>query len=158
MSDKEASTFRLRYAVRAEISASPGKVWGKLTDAGGFAAWNSTVDRIEGEIALGKRLTITVPIAPGRKFTPTVKELITEQKMVWQDGFYPMFQGTRTFTLTPQGRRHDVRDGGAVSRHHAADDQGLPARFRPGVRSLCRRSQEGLRSGVTLARREACRD
>jgi uncharacterized protein YndB with AHSA1/START domain len=103
MSDKEASTFRLCYSVKTEISASPAKVWGKLTDARGFSAWNSTVDRIEGDIALGKKLTITVPIAPGRKFTPTVKELVAEQRMVWSDGFYPMFQGTRTFTLTPKG-------------------------------------------------------
>jgi hypothetical protein len=23
--------------------------------------------------------------------------------MVWSDGFYPMFRGTRTFTLAPEG-------------------------------------------------------
>lgn len=26
---------------------------------------------------------------------------------MWRDGFYPMFQGTRTFTLTPRGASTD---------------------------------------------------
>lgn len=103
MSDKEESTFKLRYSVAIDIAASPAQVWAKLTDARGIPAWNSTVDRIDGDIALGQKLRITVPVAPGRTFTPTVKELSAERKMVWQDGFFPMFQGTRTFTLSPSG-------------------------------------------------------
>lgn len=39
--------------------------------------------------------------APGRTFTPRVVALEAPARMVWQDGFFPMFQGTRTFTLTP---------------------------------------------------------
>lgn len=112
MSDKQESTFWLRYFVATEITAPPKTVWEKLTDAAGFAAWNSTVDRIEGDIALGKKLTITVPIAPGRKFSPIVKELVSEQRMIWQDGFFPMFQGTRTFTLTrtPSGTKFEMAE------------------------------------------------
>jgi hypothetical protein len=103
MAEKTASTFALRYAVKATIAAKPSAVWAKLIDAKGFPAWNSTVTTIEGSIALGTKLTIKVPIAPGRAFHPKVVELIPEQRMVWQDGFFPMFQGTRTFTLTPMG-------------------------------------------------------
>lgn len=103
MSDKHESTFSLRYAVRRTIPASVEVVWSKLTDAPGFAKWNSTVESIEGRIAVGEKLTIRVPFAPGRAFTPKVVELVPQERMVWQDGFYPMFQGTRTFTLTRQG-------------------------------------------------------
>ncbi len=103
MSEKTASTFLLRYSVSATLAAPPAKVWAKLTDAKGFPTWNSTVERIDGEIALGQKLAISVPIAPGRVFSPKVVELVPEQRMVWRDGFAPMFQGTRVFTLTPAG-------------------------------------------------------
>ncbi len=59
--------------------------------------------RIDGEIALGKKLAIQVPVAPGRSFGPSVTLFEPQQRMVWSDGFYPMFRGTRTFTLTAAG-------------------------------------------------------
>lgn len=76
MSEKNASTFSLRYAVTTTIAASPEVIWNKLTDAAGFAAWNSTVESVEGRIAVGERLAIRVPIAPGRTFKPRVVELV----------------------------------------------------------------------------------
>jgi hypothetical protein len=103
MSDKDESTFSLRYAVKRNIPASAEVVWSKLTNAPGFAKWNSTVESIEGRIAVGENLAIRVPTAPGRTFTPRVVELVPNERMVWRDGFYPMFQGTRTFTLTRRG-------------------------------------------------------
>lgn len=103
MSEKNEATFSLRYAVKAVIAAPAEAIWGKLTDAPGFSRWNSTVQSIEGDIAFGQKLKIRVPIAPGRAFTPKVVELVPNERMVWQDGFYPMFQGTRTFTLTRLG-------------------------------------------------------
>lgn len=99
---KTESTFRLSYAVRSQIRAAPTTIWQRLTDAKGFAGWNSTVSSIDGEIALGQRLTIRVPIAPDRAFKPKVVEFEPTQRMVWRDGFAPMFRGTRTFTLTPR--------------------------------------------------------
>lgn len=101
--ERTESTFSLRYSVRAPIRARPAAIWARLTDAAGFPGWNSTVASIDGAIALGNKLTIKVPIAPGRAFTPKVVELVPEQRMVWRDGFAPMFQGTRTFTLHPRG-------------------------------------------------------
>ena len=102
MSEKTESAFRLSYAVKTRIQAPPAALWAKLTDAAGFPSWNSTVERIEGRIALGERLTIRVPIAPGRAFRPKVVEVVPERRMVWRDGFFPMFQGTRAFTLAPE--------------------------------------------------------
>jgi hypothetical protein len=102
MSDKNESTFRLRYAVGIDIRATPEAIWARLTDAAGLPAWNSTVESIEGPIALGTRLKIRVPIAPGRTFSPKVVAFEPHRRMVWQDGFFPMFQGTRTYTLSPR--------------------------------------------------------
>ena len=104
MSDKAESAFRLVYGVRATIRATPAAVWARLTDAKGFPSWNSTVGAIEGTIAEGNRLAVRVPIAPGRVFKPAVVEFVPERRMVWRDGFAPIFQGTRTFTLTPRGQ------------------------------------------------------
>lgn len=101
MSTKEETTFTLRYAVSATVRAEPAAVWARLTDAKAFPSWNSTVTSIEGDIAPGAKLTLRVPSAPGRSFTPKVVRFDAPRVMVWQDGFAPMFQGTRTFTLTP---------------------------------------------------------
>lgn len=100
--EKNASTFRLRYAVATSIAAPAAAIWARLTDAKNFPSWNTTVTSIDGTIALGNKLAIRVPIAPGRVFSPKVVELVPDARMVWRDGFAPMFQGTRTFTLTPR--------------------------------------------------------
>lgn len=98
---KTETAFRMEYSVAVTIRAKPEVIWKRLTDAKGFPAWNSTVTSIEGEIAKGQKLTIRVPIAPGRAFTPKVAELEPNQRMVWSDGMAPMFKGERTFTLAP---------------------------------------------------------
>lgn len=100
---RTSSTFELRYEVKETIRATPEAIWARLTDAAAFPTWNSTVTRIEGSIAPGSRLKITVPVAPGRAFTPSVVEFVPPQRMVWRDGFAPMFQGSRVYTLAPRG-------------------------------------------------------
>lgn len=97
----ERTLFRLGVQVARDIDASPEVVWGLLTDAEAQVRWNSTVESLQGPIERGQRLAIRVPVAPGRVFSPTVVELDAPRHMVWQDGFAPMFRGTRTFTLTP---------------------------------------------------------
>jgi hypothetical protein len=98
---KQESTFTLRYEVQTSIRATPAAIWARLTDAPQFAEWNSTVESLQGPIELGRKLAITVPIAPGRTFSPTVVAFDPPTRMVWQDGFAPMFRGTRTFTILP---------------------------------------------------------
>lgn len=105
---KTESTFTLSYSVHCEIDAEPGRVWRLLTDAEGFTRWNTAVSRLDGPIAPGRKLSLQVPIAPGRTFTPKVSGFEVEREMVWSDGRWPMFQGRRTFTLTP-------RSGGGVT-------------------------------------------
>ena len=98
---KTSGTFRMACSISVTIRAAPGRVWALLTDAAGFERWNTTVTSIEGEIAEGQRLKLTVPSAPGRVFKPRVSELDPERSMTWSDGMAPMFKGVRTFTLTP---------------------------------------------------------
>jgi hypothetical protein len=99
--EKTGGTFRMSCAITTRIHARPERVWELLTDAAGFPRWNSTVARIDGQIALGNRLKLEVPAAPGRVFRPTVASLSPGRSMVWSDGMAPMFKGVRTFTLTP---------------------------------------------------------
>ena len=98
---KTASTFRMACAIQTTIRATPAQIWKLLTDAQGFARWNSTVTLIEGEIAEGHALAIRVPAAKDRVFKPKVSKVQTERSMIWSDGMAPMFKGVRTFELTP---------------------------------------------------------
>src|SRR5687767_8709679 len=62
----------LHYAVGASIAAPPAVVWQVLTDAPGYPAWNSTVERIDGTIAAGERIGLVAKVAPDRTFELTV--------------------------------------------------------------------------------------
>ena len=95
-------TFRLQYTIAISIKATPEKIWSLITNAAAIPRWNSTVTSIEGTIALGQKIKLKVPIAPSRTFQLKVSEFEPNQRMVWRDGFAPMFQGVRTYTLTPQ--------------------------------------------------------
>jgi hypothetical protein len=95
---KTRTAFQQSTAVRCPIHAPASRVWSLLTDAGRFPSWNSTVTRIDGEIRLGGRLAIQVPLAPKRTFRPRVTTFEAPGLMVWSEG-NPMFRGVRTFRL-----------------------------------------------------------
>jgi hypothetical protein len=99
---KRKSTFRMECGVNIRINAKPEKIWGLLTNAQDFPRWNSMVQNIEGRIALGETIEVKVPYAPNRVFNLKVSAWTPNQMMVWRDGAAPMFQGVRTYTLTPQ--------------------------------------------------------
>jgi hypothetical protein len=90
------------YESNARIQAPREKVWAILTDASGYPEWNTAVDRVEGEIAPGRKIKLFVPLSPGRAFPLTVAEFQPPHKMVWTGGMpLGLFRGVRTFTLTP---------------------------------------------------------
>ncbi len=99
---KTSSAFRMECAVAIQVHAKPRTVWALLTNSKDFPTWNSTVTAVEGDIALGQKLALRVPAAPGRVFKPKVAEFEPEKRMVWTDGAAPMFKGVRTFTLEPR--------------------------------------------------------
>ncbi|MBV7339159.1 SRPBCC domain-containing protein [Chloroflexi bacterium TSY] len=94
------SAFRKEFGVAINIEASPAQVWSRLTDAADIPRWTSTVSSVEGRIAKGEKIALTVPYAPGRTFNLTVQECVPQKKLVWGDDMAPMFKGIRTYTLT----------------------------------------------------------
>ena len=91
-----------RFSASTRINAPTSAIWSLLTDAGGYADWNSTVDRVEGRIEAGGKVTVHAKVAPGRAFPLNVSELEPERRMVWSGGMpLGLFTGTRTFELSP---------------------------------------------------------
>lgn len=89
------------FATTIAINAPAEKIWALLTDAAGYPSWNSTVEKIEGRIALGQKVTVHAKASPGRAFPLTVSVFEPATRMVWSGGMpLGLFTGTRTFTLT----------------------------------------------------------
>lgn len=92
------------FATRTVIRAPAERVWSILTDAAAYPAWNSTVERVTGTIALGQQVTVYARATPGRAFPLTVTELEPNRRMVWTGGMpLGLFKGARSYVLTPRG-------------------------------------------------------
>lgn len=84
------------------IGASPERIWRLLVAGNEWPAWNSTVKRLDGRIALGEKVTVHVTASPGRAFPVTVVRLDEPRHMVWRGGLpLGLFVGERTYTLRP---------------------------------------------------------
>jgi hypothetical protein len=93
------------YESAAGIDATPEAVWQVLTDAPGYANWNSGVVRVEGRIAPGEKIKVSSEANPGRAFAVKVTEFVPGERMVWSGGMpLGLFKGVRTFTLERSGR------------------------------------------------------
>ena len=95
------TTFRMETSVSTNIKANAEKIMRLLTNAGNFTKWNSTVTHLEGSIRQGETIRLKSILDAKRTFKLKVLE-VTPTKMVWEDGFAPMFKGVRTFALKPQ--------------------------------------------------------
>ncbi len=92
------------YDASATIKASPEAIWAILTDAPGYQAWDSGIERVEGSIAPGSRLKVVSKANPGRAFPVKVTELSPTRRMTWSGGMpLGLFKGVRTFILAPEG-------------------------------------------------------
>ena len=65
------------------IAASPDAIWAILTDAAHYPEWDPGMERIEGRIAPGAKITAYTKLSPGRAFPVEVTEFVPGQKMVW---------------------------------------------------------------------------
>jgi hypothetical protein len=91
------------FATKTSIRSTPERIWEVLTDAGSYTRWNTTVDRVDGCIAPGEKVTVHAKISPGRAFPVKVSEFEPGKKMVWSSGMpLGLFKGERTFTLSDQ--------------------------------------------------------
>jgi hypothetical protein len=92
------------YDASAAIRASPDAIWEVLTDARGYTQWDSGVERVDGNIGPGERITVVSKANPGRAFPVTVTEFEPGRRMVWSGGMpLGLFRGVRTFTLAEAG-------------------------------------------------------
>jgi hypothetical protein len=99
-----------RFAAAITIRARPEAIWALLTDAPGYPQWNSTVERIDGHIAAGGKITVharsaakgATKGASGRAFPLRITEFVPGRRMTWAGGMpLGLFTGIRTFVLTP---------------------------------------------------------
>ena len=91
------------FATAIVIRATPLAVWSVLTDGPQWAKWNPTVDKVEGNIALGEKVTVYAKLSPGRAFPVKVSTFEPPNRMVWSGGMpLGLFKGERTYTLTPK--------------------------------------------------------
>src|SRR5579883_525467 len=92
--------FSLTYRVDVHIRAPGPRVWRLLTDVPGFARWNSSVSRAEGEIREGGGLILHLR-GGARAFRPRVSGVVPAERMTWTGGIRPLFRDVRTFVLRP---------------------------------------------------------
>jgi hypothetical protein len=92
-----------RFHTSTLIQATPDAIWTILTDASRYTSWNTTLNQVDGRIALGEKVTLYAKLSPGRAFPVKVTSLDAPRSMVWTGGMpLGLFRGTRTFTLTPR--------------------------------------------------------
>ena len=98
------------FDVQRLIGASPERIWRILTDAKRLASGPFGINRIDGEVAKGRRLKLWSSVSPGRAFPLTVVDMQPNRSMIWKGGMpFGLFTGTRTFTLTPDGKGTQFR-------------------------------------------------
>jgi hypothetical protein len=89
------------FATSIEIEAPIDAVWQILVDLPKWSRWNSTIERTEGKVAIGAKITLFVRAAQGRAFPLRVVSLDAPQNMVWVGGMpLGLFKGTRTYQLS----------------------------------------------------------
>jgi hypothetical protein len=89
------------FAAAITIQARAETVWALLTDSAGYPQWNSTVERVEGRIAAGEKLSVYTKASPARAFPLRVTEFVPPERMTWTGGMpFGLFTGTRRYMLT----------------------------------------------------------
>ena len=92
------------YEATSVIDASPEAIWAVLTDAPGYADWDSGVVRVEGRIAPQEKIEVVSEANPERAFGVKVIGFAPGERMVWSGGMpLGLFKGVRTFRLAPEG-------------------------------------------------------
>ena len=71
------------FSTSTIIRSSAQTIWSILTDAPRWTDWNPTVDKVEGTIAPGEKITVYAKASPGRAFPLEVSEFHPTDRMVW---------------------------------------------------------------------------
>lgn len=88
------------YKASTTIQAPAEKVWGILTDAAGYPAWDLTMVRIEGKLALGETVKFFTKLS-AQAFPVKVTAFEPNKKLVLTGGMpLGLFKSERTHMLT----------------------------------------------------------
>jgi hypothetical protein len=132
------------FEASTRISAGPDAVWAALVDVGSWRDWDSGVDRVEGRVGLGERLTVYATMIRSRPFPVTVTELRPGEVMRWRGGLPAgLAVIDRTYSLDAQD------DGGTlftVREDHTGPLAGLLGRTTPDLNPSFRQFCAGLKA------------
>ncbi len=132
------------FEAATRIGAGPDEVWAALVDVGSWRDWDSGVDRVEGQVGLGKPLTVYATMIRSRPFTVTVTELRPREAMRWRAGLPAgLAVIERTYALDAQD------DGGTVltvREDHTGPLAGLLGRTTPDLNPSFRQFCAGLKA------------
>ena len=132
------------YEASTRIEAGPEDVWAVLVDVGGWRDWDSGVDRVEGRVVLGEKITIYATMIRDRPFSVTVTDIRPQEAMRWRGGLpFGAAVIERTYLLQPQD------DGGTVvtvREDHTGPLAGLLDRTTPDLNPSFRQFCAGLKA------------
>ena len=132
------------FEAAIRIDADPGSVWALLVDVGGWRDWDSGVDRVDGRVALGEKLTLYATMIRSRPFEVVVTEIRPREAMRWRAA-WPLGAAVieRTYSLDAQ------EDGGTVltiREDHTGPLATLLARSTPDLNPSFRHFCQGLKA------------
>jgi uncharacterized protein YndB with AHSA1/START domain len=130
------------YEATSLINAEPERVWAILTDAPAWPSWDSGVAKVDGRVALGETVTVTIDADTGRAFPVKVVQLDAPERMVFLGGMpFGLFRGRRTYTLVTEaaGTRFTMRE------EYSGLLAGLVFKSIPDLDPTFRRFAEGLK-------------
>ncbi|MFF5219352.1 SRPBCC family protein [Micromonospora sp. NPDC000442] len=88
-----------------DIAAPADRVWAILTDAAAYPEWNPFITNLDGSLTRGSRLAVTIalPGAKPRRFTPTVTAVEPERRLAWLGRLLipGIFDGAHSFDIEP---------------------------------------------------------
>ena len=139
----------LEYSAEVDIAAPASRVWDILTDASGYTQWDNGVERVDGEIADGHKITVHSEVSPGRAFPVRVGDWQPASGMSWNGGMpLGLFKGVRRFSLT------EDTSGTRFRMHEAFSGPLLPliSRSMPDLQPSFDRFAAGLKAAAERGR------
>ena len=124
--------FEIRHTI--DIDAPPERVWAAIVDFPGYAAWNTQLAYLGGDLRLGGELHLRLSAEGASPYTfkPVISHLEEGRRFAWlaRTGIPRLFDGEHFFELErPNVKRHAVWDGWAVRReNHPGHVRDFPGR------------------------------
>ncbi len=140
------------YEATSVIQASPEQAWRVLADIAAWPGWDSGVTKVDGQLALGEKLTISVEANPGRAFPVKVVALSQPEQIVFRGGMpLGLFTGQRTYTL----EREAAQTRFTMREHYSGPLAGMIFKSIPDLGPSFQRFAEGLKQQAERLEQQA---